>query len=66
MVLPSPAKSAQTSAEKFEHTGPAKKRVALVPQRKQLASAPEPPLPKQKGTELSVKRTDHEEGRESR
>ena len=37
----------QVSAEKLEHTGPAeKKRVASVPQRKQLARTPEPPLPK--------------------
>ena len=46
---------AQTSAEKLEQTGPAEKeRVASVPQRKQLASTPEPLLPKGKGTELSV------------
>ena len=54
LVLPRPAKSvqnAQASAEnlKLEHTGPAEKvRVASVPQRKQLASTPEPPLPKEK------------------
>ena len=47
---------AQISAEKLEHTGPAKKeKVALVPQREQLASTPEPPLPKGKGTEPSVR-----------
>ena len=41
---------AQASAEKLEHTGPAEKeRAALVPQR-ELASMPEPPLPKEKGT----------------
>ena len=35
------------SAEKLEHTGSAeKKRVTSVLQREQLASAPEPPLPK--------------------
>ena len=46
---------AQASAEKLEHIGPAEKeRVALVPQREQLASTPEPPLPKQKGIEPSV------------
>ena len=46
---------AQASAEKLEHTGPAEKeRVASVPQRKQLARTPEPPLPKGKGTEPSV------------
>ena len=39
----------QASAEKLEHTGPAEKeRVASVPQREQLASTPEPPLPKGK------------------
>ena len=46
---------AQASAKKLEHTGPAeKKRVASVPQSEQLASAPEPPLPKRKGTDPSV------------
>ena len=40
---------AQASAEKLEHTGPAEKeRVASVPQREQMASTPEPPLPKGK------------------
>ena len=49
---------AQASAEKLEHTGPAEKeRVASVPQREQLASTPEPPLPKGKGTEPSVQKT---------
>ena len=49
---------AQASAEKLEHTGPAEKeRVASVPQREQLATTPEPPLPKGKGTELSVQST---------
>ena len=39
----------QASAEKLEHTGPAKKgRSASVPQREQLASTPEPSLPKKK------------------
>ena len=43
---------------KFECTGPAQKeRVAIVPQREQLASMPEPPLPKGKGTEPSVQST---------
>ena len=38
---------AQASAEKLEHTGPAEKeRAASVPQREQLASTPEPLLPK--------------------
>ena len=45
----------QASAEKLKHTGPAKReRVALVPQREQLANRLEPPLPKEKGTEPSV------------
>ena len=49
---------AQASAEKLEHSGPAEKeRVAPVPQREQLASTPEPPLPTTKGTEPSVKST---------
>ena len=49
---------AQASAEKLEHSGPAeKKRAALVPQREQLASTPEPPLPKGKGTEPSDQST---------
>ena len=46
---------AQASAEQLKHTGSAEKeRVASVPQREQLASTPEPPLPKGKGTEPSV------------
>ena len=49
---------AQASAEKLEHTKPAEKeRVASAPQRKQLARTPEPPLPKEKGTEPSVRST---------
>ena len=49
---------AQASAEKLKHTGPAEKeRVASVIQREQLASAPERPLPKEKGTEPSVQST---------
>ena len=49
----------QASAEKLEHTGPAEKERESdlsVPQREreQLASTPEPPLPKRKGTEPSV------------
>ena len=40
---------AQPSAEVLEHTGLAEyERVASVPQREQLASTPEPPLPKAK------------------
>ena len=61
LVLPRPAKSVQNGAdfsEKLEHTGPAKKeRVVSVPQREQLASTPEPLLPKGKGTEPSVQST---------
>ena len=54
---------AQASAEKLEHTGPAKKeRVASVPQREQLASMPERLLPKGKGTNRLSKAPDHEEG----
>ena len=49
---------AQASAEKLEHTGPAEKeRVASVPQREQLASTPESPLPKGKGIESFVQST---------
>ena len=49
---------AQASAETLEHTEPAEKeRVASVPQREQLASTPEPLLPKRKGIELSVQST---------
>ena len=46
---------AQASAEKLEQTGPAEKeRVVSVPQREQLASTPEPLLPKGKETEPSA------------
>ena len=48
----------QALAEKLEHTGPAEKeRVASMPQREQLASMPNPFLPKGKGTEPSVQST---------
>ena len=58
---------AQASAEKFEHTGPAEKeRVASVPQREQLESTPEQPLPKRKGTDPSVQSTRSRGGRKSR
>ena len=54
----SACRMAQASAEKREHTGPAEKeRVALVPQREQSESTPEPPFPKGKGTEPSVQST---------
>ena len=49
---------AQALAEILEHTGPAeKKSVASMPQREQLASMPDPSLPKGKGTEPSVQST---------
>ena len=49
---------AQVSVKKLEHTGPTiKERVASVPQKEQLASMPEPLLPKGKGTEPSVQST---------
>ena len=55
----------QASAEKLERTVPAEKeRMALVPQRKQLASTPELPLPKRK--EPSVQSTRSHGGGESR
>ena len=61
LVLPNQQRAcrmAQALAEILEHTGPAeKKRVASMPQREQLASTPEPPLPKGKGTEPSVQST---------
>ena len=70
---------AQTSAEKLEHTRSAEKEiVASVPQREQLASTPEPPLPKKrnradcpeqqivrwKGVKMSESRTSVKEGSE--
>ena len=46
---------ALASAEKVVHTGPAEKQgVASVPQSEQLASTPEPPLPKGKVAEPSM------------
>ena len=46
---------AQALAEKLEHIAPVeKKRVALMPQREQLGSTPEP---KEKGAEPSVQNT---------
>ena len=54
---------AQASAEKLEHTGPAKKeKVASVPQREQLASTPELPLPKGKKQSRQSRVPDHEGG----
>ena len=53
-----PCRMAQVSVEKLEHIGPAEKeRVASVPQTKQMARTPEPPLPEGKGTEPSVQST---------
>ena len=41
-------------AEKLEHIGSAEKeRVASVPQAEQLASTPEPPLPKKRNRAVS-------------
>ena len=55
LVLPGPAESLQTLAEKLEHTGLVKKEmVASVPQSQQLTREPKPLLPKGKGTEPSV------------
>ena len=46
---------AQASAEKLELTGPAEKhKVVSELKREQLASTPEPFLPKRKGTKPSV------------
>ena len=51
---------AQASAEKLEHAGPAEKeRVASVPQREQLASTPELPLPREKKHSRLSKAPDH-------
>ena len=46
---------AKASAEKLEHTEPAKKKGGVIAiKREQLASTPELSLPKGKGTEPSV------------
>ena len=51
-------KMAQALAEILEHAGHAeKKRMASMPQKEQLASMPDPSLPKGKGTESSVQST---------
>ena len=56
---------AQVLAEKLELTGLAEKeKVTSASQREQLASTPEPPLPK--GTEPSVQSARSLEGKESR
>ena len=61
LVLPRPAKSMQNGVGFSGKTGAywacQKGRVASVPQREQLARMPEPPLPKEKGTEPSVQST---------
>ena len=64
LVLPRPAKGLQNNAgfrRELEHTRLAEKeRLASVPQREQVASTPESPLPKSsknqagKATKLSV------------
>ena len=55
---------AQTSAKKLEHTrSDEKERVVSLPPREQLASTPEPTLPK--GTESSVQSTRSWGGRET-
>ena len=49
---------AQALAEILEHAGPAeKKRVASMQQREQLASMPDPSLPRGKATEPSAQST---------
>ena len=66
LVLPRPAKSVQNeqaSAEKLEQTGPAeKKRVASVPQRKQLTRTPGRPCQKEKEQSRLSRVPDHEGG----
>ena len=61
LVLLRQAKSLQNGAglsKKLEHTGLAKKEgVALMPQREQLASMPQLPLPNEKETGPSVQIT---------
>ena len=58
---------AQASAEIREHTGPVKKeKVTSVPQSKQLATMPEPPLPKGNGTEHQIMRWERVKVSESR
>ena len=67
LVQPRPAKSLQNGSgilrrlqrkKKLEKTGPVeKKRGASMPQSEQLASTPEPPLPKGKGSHPSVQIT---------
>ena len=45
----------RVSGQRLEHTGPAEKeRVVPMPQSEQMASTPEPPFPKEKGTEPSL------------
>ena len=55
----------QASAEKLEHSEPSEKEsVASVPQSKQLARTPEPPLPKEK-EQNHLSRTPDREVKES-
>ena len=54
---------AQASAKKLEHTGPAeKKMIGSVPQTEQLASTPEPFLPKGKEQSRLSRAPDRKEG----
>ena len=56
-------KMAQALAEELEHTGPAEKeRVALAPQREQLASKPEPPCQEEQEQSRLSKAPDRDEG----
>ena len=53
----------QASVEKLEHTGPVKKKgVASVPQREQLASTPDLPMPKGKEQSCLSRAPDRKEG----
>ena len=64
--LPRPARILQNGAgfsRELEHTGPAgNARAASVPQREQLASTPEPPLPKIKNQSRQSKAPDRKGG----
>ena len=54
---------AQASAKKLEHTKhDEKENVASVPEKEQLASTPEPPLPKEKEQSCRSRVPDHEGG----
>ena len=51
---------AQASAEKLEHTGPADKSEASMPQREQLASMPQLHLPTKKKSSRQSKAPNRE------